>query len=314
MPVYKVTTMWNHSIMGVSESYYTPLLATSKAPDRISAMLSARAAMMYPDCQFVGVRISVYPFVRQSSVLLPGIAQSALLGDTVKVPSAGTYGPDPMLFPESQLRQTLQVALGYGSLQTVPRYLSGVPKLIVMTEPSTLNMAASGVWLERFNAFADILTGGWQIRVRVPLPVITPPAPQILGVISQSAGPSLLGIVIGNKPPVTLVQGNKVALTGFRPACNTRGPTINGQWTVDNVNTTMQPNNVVVFLRNSSTIDPTTVNWTDASRIGLVAYQLSPITSFLPYRIGIHKRGRPSMAPRGRRLTRPSLKCSIPAG
>lgn len=309
MPVYKVTTMWNHSVMGVSESYYTPLLANTKAPDRISAMLAARAALMYPDCAFVGVRISVYPFVRQSSVLLPGIAQSVLLGGTVKVPSAGTYLATGSPTQESQLRQTLQVSLGYGSLQTVPRYMSGIPAFIVGTEPATLQIQNSGTWLANFNAFAAILTAGWQIRARVPLPVISPPAPQILGVVTQTAGPSLLGIVISAIPPLGLQQGNRVALTHFRPACHTRGPTINGMWTIDNVNTTLQSGNVVIFLKGSAGIDPETVTWTDQSRIGLVAYQLSPITSFTPYRIGVHKRGRPSMAPRGRRLTRPSQAC-----
>lgn len=307
MSYFKVTMVWNHSVMGVSESYYSKSQDIKALPDAISALLSKRAALMYDDCYFVGVRVSAYPTIRQSSVLLPGIASSVLLASSVKVPSAGTYSLATPGAVESQLRQTMQVSLGFNSTNTVPRYLSGIPQFITATEPATLNLSGAGRWLTAFNAFAAELIANWQIRARVPLPVINPPAPQIQNVISQTAGPSLLGIVISSTPPVTLQQGNRIQLTHFRPPKFTRLPTVNGMWTIDNLNTTMQPGSTVVFLKHSAAIDPTTVNFTDQSRLGLVAYQLYPITSFIPVRINTHKRGRPSMAPRGRRLSRPTL-------
>lgn len=306
MPVYKVSLIWNHSVMGVSETYYTKQLNVVDAPTYLVTMLNARAAMMFPDDYIVGVRVGVVPAIRQSTVLLPGLNFATIFGAVALIPTNGTATASVAQPTESQLRQTLEVKLGYGGGYTTTRYISGIPREIAFTEPATLDFAKAGTWFRAFNAFSAILSKqGWQIMARTP--ATTQTSTPIIGLVSQASGPSLLGIVVPGTPTPAFAQGQRVQLTGFRPAKFTRGPTVNGMWTVSSVNATLIPNAVVVYLLGSATIDPTTVRFLTQSRISIVQFGLVGIDSFVPYRIGVHKRGRPSLAPRGRRLSRPTL-------
>jgi hypothetical protein len=306
MSVYKATLMWNQSIMGVSETWYSPDVSSSKIGQTLQAMLAARFALLGPNQFAVGVRLALYGAKRQSTVLLP--PATTIPGDTsvTIIPVSGTYKYAASSPGTDQLRGVLQYKLGYGDTRSVLRYMSGIPDAVSFTEPATINYGAEIRWFQALKRYFDLLiSAGWQIRARA---VTGPNAPaSVTGVTSQAAAPSLLGIVLPAATAPPIVQGSQVSLQHFRPAKFTRNATVNGTWTVDSVNATLTPGSLIVYLRNSSTIDPQTVRLTALSTIQLIGYSLFPVQAIDPFRVGIHKRGRPSMAPRGRRSARPTL-------
>lgn len=306
MSVYKVTLMWNQSIMGVSESWYSPDVDIPGLAKVLPRMLSARFQMLYPNQYMVGVRVALYGSKRQSVVLLPPYDALPQSTDVIQLPTAGGQKPGRLGLGPDQLRSVLQYRVYYGDTRTAIRYLSGIPDSISATEPATLRPNSGIPWWQAYNYWVERLTAdGWQIRARA---VTGPNAPaSVSGVTAMAAAPSLLGIVLPAATAPPIVQGSQVSLQHFRPAKFTRSATVNGTWTVDSTNATLAPGSLIVYLRNSGTIDPTTVRLTALSTIQLIGYSLFPVQKIGWVRVGIHKRGRPSMAPRGRRLARPTL-------
>ena len=306
MSVYKVTLMWNQSVMGVSETYHTADVTPTTALARVQTFLQYRFAMLYPYQFAVGLRLATYGAKRQSVVLLPPYDRFPGTNSFLQIPSTGNYKGESNQPNADQLRAVLQCRYSYDNTRAVYRYLSGIPDEVSYTEPNTVDFSKVPNWYQAFTAFKNnLISGGWQLRAKAITGINAPAA--VTGVTSQAAAPSLLGIVLPAATAPPIVQGSQIQLQHFRPAKFTRNPSVNGSWTVDSINTTLVPGSLIVYLRNSGTIDPTTVRITALSTIQLVSYQLFPIQQMDWVRIGIHKRGRPSMAPRGRRLSRPTL-------
>jgi hypothetical protein len=304
--VYKVTTIWNQSVMGVSETWYTPDQSDASIQKTIQQMIALRSNCMYQIQPFVGIRVSLYGAKRQSKVILPPGGPLADPFNFLQVPATGTLPGGTSTTRPDQLRAVIQLTIAYNNTRRTLRYLSGIPDAYSVTEPATFNPGAAGAWGTAFDQWRSYLVNtGWQIQARLLTGDYTP-AP-VIGVTVQAAAPSLLGIVVVAATAPAFAQGQKVALSHFRPKKGTRDLTVNGMWTIDSVNTTLVPGNLIVYLRNSSGIDPDSVRFTANSTIQRVGYGLFPVQSINPYRVGIHKRGRPSLAPRGRRLSRPTL-------
>lgn len=306
MPTYRVTTMWNQSIIGVSETFYTPNVSDVTAAGILDQMLANRKALMFANQFFVGVRLSVYGSKRQSTVLLPGAVQFPGTTRTLTIPTKGTRPYATLSTGPDQVRAVLQYRLGISTGHVSNRYLSGIPDDISATEPMTYVPGNSSDWVKAWNAWRlGLITDGWQIRARLYTGDYTPIPP--IGVTVQTAAPGLLGVVLDSTAAGGFNRGLKIALTGWRPPKGERASTLNGTWIIDSVNDTLEPGETILYLRGSAGIDPTRQRFTDTTRVQLVGYDTFPIISIRPIRVCTHKRGRPSMAPRGRRLSRPSL-------
>ncbi|MGH3526754.1 MAG: hypothetical protein ACRDQ6_05515 [Pseudonocardiaceae bacterium] len=306
MSVYKVTAMWNQSVMGASETLYTSDVSTTILAKRITRYLAARFLLLPPAVFAVGVRVALYGAKRQSVALLPPYDVLPQTTIEVQIPAHGQYFGKNVTNKPDQFRASLQNRLSYDNTRNVLRYMSGIPDAVSATEPATVDFSGAIDWYTFLSEYyALLVSDGWQIRARA---VTGPHAPtSVTGVTSMAASPSLLGMILPAATAPPIVQGSQVALQHFRPPKFTRSATVNGSWTVDSVNATLAPGQLIVYLRNSGLIDPTTVRLTALSTIQLIGYSLFPIQAATWVRVGIHKRGRPSMAPRGRRLARPTL-------
>lgn len=306
MAVYKVSLMWNQSVMGVAETWYTPDQSQNSLQKTIETMLALRSQCLFRIQPFVGVRLSLYGAKRQSKVILPPSGVFLDSFNPLQVPASGTLAGSGQTTRPDQLRAVIQCTIGYSDTRRTIRYFSGVPDGFTVTEPATFDPGAAGQWGTAFQAFRSYITdNGWQIQARQITGAYA--AVPVNGVSVQAAAPSLIGIstVAASAPP--FIVGERVALSHFRPKKGTRGLTMNGMWTIDSINNTLVPGNVIVYLRGSAGIDPDSIRFTASSTIQRVGYQLYPVQEFNLYRVGIHKRGRPSLAPRGRRLSRPTL-------
>ncbi|MHB8735443.1 MAG: hypothetical protein ACYC6M_09100 [Terriglobales bacterium] len=306
MSIYKMTTMWNESIMGVSESWYTPDVTPSQLVTLLTKYHSARFACMYDNQYMVGVRLALYGSKRQSTVLIPPLDNINGVVQNVALPLHGALKSGTLTGGPDQLRSVIQTKVQFNDTRQAIRYHSGVSDLITTTEPGGINQGRDPSWWQLFQNFQSFVSqNGLQVRARS---ITGPNAPaSVIGVTSQAAAPSLLGIVLPAATAPPIVQGSQVSLQHFRPAKFTRNATVNGTFTVDSINTTLVPGNLIVYLRGTGTIDPNTVRLTALSTIQLIGYQLYPVQKYTYIRVGIHKRGRPSMSPRGRRLARPTL-------
>jgi hypothetical protein len=304
--IYKVTHMMNRSVMGASESWYTGDWSATQALQYIQELLAARMALVTYATETVGVRLAVYGAKRQSVVLLPPYDVFPGTNSLLQIPAKGTYTGEVKNFGSDQYRAALQNRITYDNTRTVLRYMSGIPDAVSATEPATVDFSLTPQWKQALDRYYNILSSrGWSIRAKAITGINAPAS--VTGVTSMAAAPSLLGIILPAATAPPIVQGSSVQLQHFRAAKFTRNPTINGGWTVDSINTTLVPGSLIVYLRNSGTIDPTTVRITALSTIQLVGYSLFTVQNVTWVRCGIHKRGRPSMAPRGRRLSRPTL-------
>jgi hypothetical protein len=292
--------------MGVSETYWTPDVLGSSASSLVEQMLNLRSQMLWNYQQFVGVRIAIEGSRRRSTLLLPGRAFWPDAGVFITIPIQGTRSGLTESTRADQLRAVIQDRWLFANDRATTRYLAGVPDAATVTEPATLDMNDATSWWKAHSNFTAFLTGsGFQIRAQQLPPQIS--VYNVVGVVQQQAAPGLIGIQISTTAAPPIVKGGKIALQGMRAAKGTRGSTMNGTWYVDSVDTTQATTFSTVYLRNSQGIDPEAQRFTDKTILRPVVYSLYPIQQIVSQRAGIHKRGRPSIAPRGRRLTRPSL-------
>lgn len=304
--MYKVTEMWNHSVMGFSETWWNNSSSLASVAPQIQKLVYARMAMMYDDCYLVGVRISLVGGVRQSTVCLPG---DNILPDGVTNLHLPYQGGVPSLNPkpvESQLRQVVQIYVSYGINQKTVRYLSSVPADVCLTEPFGSGVQGDVTFFDAYANWRKLLVNSnWGIMTR-QLTGAGAPVP-ILGAEVGTQTAPLLGITVLAATAPPFAQGLKVAVQHARPPKGTRTSTLNGTWIVDSVGPGSQTGTTNVYLRGSEGVLPTSVRFTDKSTIALVQLGFTPISWIHSMRAGIHKRGRPSMAPRGRRLSRTTL-------
>lgn len=311
MAVYRVTLFINQFVMGASETYWTPDLATSAARAAINSLLSLRNAMLWDRHKWIGVRLALdttgdlVPVKRRSIFLPPGPRPwPGQLDLSINVPEQGVFTGDTLTTQPDQFRASMQIQLLFPPDRQTIRYLFGIPDSISASEAGTLKLAGNPSWVAAFSAWRDFLVNtGWRIKSRT-LPPGDPLIP-IQDFSLQEAAPGRLGLVLSATDPVpNMVEGDRVQIRGQRSKANDLR-TMNGIWHVSSVNTTLLPGHYVVYLRGSEGIQST--KFQPPGTVQRVRHQLSVISAIHTYRMGIHKRGRPTPAPRGRRLTRPSL-------
>lgn len=306
MSVYRVTLFFGQAMDGASETYWTPDQSALSASKSVESMLALRAQMLNTNQYIAGVRAALETAVRRSSSMLPTRGLFADSGNYINIPGTGTIAPTGTNGLADQFRAVLQMQWRFNDTRQTIRYLSGIPDAISLTEPTTINFNAAQGWWNAYNAWTGFLVqNAWQIRAQILAPAA--PTFPVVGLVQQNAAPGLLGIQISAATAPSITKGQKVALHGFRAAKGTRASTLNGTWAVDSIDNSGLPVYVTVYLRSSAGIDPEAQRFTTSTTLRPVNYTLYPIQAIVPYRVGIHKRGKPSLSPRGRRLTIHSL-------
>lgn len=307
MSVFRTTIFFGQATDGASETYWTSDQSARQAASNIQSLLNNRANLLNTNQYFQGARVSIEGQKRSSQLILPPGAEFFFdSGVGISCPATGTFSPLDINGQADQFRATLQQKFKFGPNRSANRYLSGIPDAISVTEPATFTRNNAIQWWSNLDKFRAFLTnGGWQIKAQV-LPPATA-AYGIAAVISQSVAPFLLGVtaLVGDPAP-NIPIGQRIVLQGFRPAKGTRAWTLNGTWYVDSTQF-VSTGYLNVWLRGSAGLVAADQRFTDKSLMRIVSYSFYPITDIGTQRVGIHKRGKPSLAPRGRRLTRGSL-------
>jgi len=306
MANYRFSFFWNQSVMGVSETYWTRDTNASGAAGLLQQLLSLRSQMMWQNQPTVGVRVAIEGQKRTAALLVPpkdlfpGTNQLVAIPGTGVQPIAGR-GTDPDL-----LRTVLQLRLNYDDGRSTLRYLSGIPDISTGTEPTTFDNGKLASWFKSYTTWWNFLVdSGWMIKCLDKSP--QNPAFSPIGLVKQPLGNMFTGVALPAVPAPNIIRGDKVLLRGFRPAKGVRTATMNGTWYVDSVDSTTVAGEVIIYLRGSQLVDPALQRFTDMSTVQKAVKTLRAIQAVTWVRAGIHKRGRPSIAPRGRRLTHVSL-------
>lgn len=307
MPTYRFTLFSNMSVMGAAETYYTRgNVGIDTFAEQLQHFLNLRTDLMYANQEVVGVRVAdlgtTFPtgVLKRKSVFWPPGSRK-LPGSTtvINVRQRGTFGDPTAADHPDQYRVALQEAVIHGGGRQTIRYLTAVPDEATTFDPGALNMAKPPAWWAKYNDYATYRRQTFSLLARVPHPVEV--EAQVLALQLATAGPAEIGMTVAQPPAPLFAVGDKISVKGFRFKFGGR-KTLNGIWRVSAVVGTSSSPLLVVFLRGSAGIDINEIK--TFGTIQRVAFQLDNIERIDPLRAGIHKRGRPSPAPRGRRLTR----------
>jgi hypothetical protein len=312
MPIYKVTLFFNQFVMGGSETYWTPNLEPPAAVASINTLLQLRNNLLWDYHEWVGVRIALeaagappVPVRRNSRFFPPGSRTfQGQTGDQIVVPVEGVFTGKEVTERADQWRAVMQMQIFFADTRSTIRYMSGIPDVLSSTEAGTLDFNSAPNWMNRWGTYRDFLVNNsWQLKCRQLAPTV--PDIPIAGLVLQEAAPKATGLVLVNSATLPgYVVGERVHIKGQR-AKPPEKRTMNGIWYVSEVNRTMFPDLTVLFLRSSGDIPIASIK--SLGTVQQVRFMYTPFQAIHTLRAGIHKRGRPSPAPLGRRLTRMSF-------
>jgi len=292
---------------GDSETLWTTGGSPSQVTANINAYLKARMLIHSDATVALGVRVAIEGSPRGSVLVRPPGGPLPGGGGTILVPKTGGYATYlekvPLFTP---WRQCLQVAFQYNGVYQANRYFSDIPKAVVGSEPQTWLPNGNVSWGRDLGALLQLMTGG-QYYIKALLRDDKYAALPVSKLAVSGTTPSLLGIVVAGNLGTQFNPPARVLLQHFRPAKGTRGPTINGQYTVDSTVVSGTPPVTTIFLANSQTIDPSAVQIRPSSTISLWGKGIVALTNYRIQQVVSHKRGKPSVLPRGRVLTRATL-------
>jgi hypothetical protein len=306
MPVYKATLLMGLNGDGASETYWTGNIAATAAHAQLENFFNTRATLLPFQSYIQGLRISRDDGTRASQVIKPPTGVWNESGIPFNLPPGGSFPLTGAGNLPSQWRQVLQVNFGLSNGVVKPRYISGVPRALIGPEPGTYIPGGNPAWDALMLALINILKGGsWFV------PTLTKPSP-LDPFIIQAFAPALttggdIGIVGPTSGFTGMTAGTVVHVYGVRARKFTRFPTINGVWSVSATGTEAGTGRPILYLRGSVLVDPATQRLTTRSYVVPVKKGYSSITSGTIQGGVVHKRGKPGLTPRGRRLSRPTL-------
>jgi hypothetical protein len=293
---------------GFTEQYLTAVTTTtSDLARKINDLMIARQGVSGTDISFTEVRVSQYGTKRQSQVCLPFETRLWNSTSQVKFNTTGTYAAGGFSGRTNQLRVCAQWRITFGANRTTTRYLAAPPIGISAIEPNNFNVQNNTSWFNAFTNFGNTLVSAqWAI-----LGSNVGSAGTLYGVGGVVTGPApmgLLGVVIKPTPAIpALTMGDRVIITGMKPAKGSRGPTINGGWSVFSTDTTTVVGYTTVYLQGSTGIAPAIMRTTAKSALRIptpVPYQILSVDL---KKNGIRKRGKVATQYRGRVLHRVTL-------
>lgn len=301
--IYRFTVITNASVFGASTTLLTNDVTVTRARAAIQAYVTALNNTMYANQSILAVRVGIYGTPRSSVLVIPPTGR--IPGDTatLNIPPYGAIALDAESYgPPAIFRCAVQYRVTYNNTYTASRYLPQPPRGVIGTDPSAFAFGSGNPWITDFAKFLTLLENGTYFLVGRSR-TGNYAQQSIVGLVQSGADPSLLGVVIAGGGTSAIAQGAKVIVEKTRPPKGVRGPTINGTWIVDSVVTTTTPNITTIFLRSSQAVQPAMVRITAFSRISAYGTQPYAIQDTEILRVVTHKRGRPSIAPRGRRLS-----------
>lgn len=310
MPFYRVTMYMGQAQQGWSESHYSrESWSPSMMTDKVSDLMADRVGIMFTNQRFDGVRIvdlgndpAMNPQRGLSIAFKPGSWPYPGSNDYVEVPSTGNMSITPVTRRPDQIRAALQMRMMYEGPRKSIQYLAGIPDAVSDTEPATYSPTGDEDWRKALSAYIEELTTFWGLKARQ----VPPTAPKMTpsGYVQQQAAPGLLGVVVSATDYPVYTTRDMLYITGSKWKTKQQ-KTLNGKYYVNSVNTTLIPGSVVYFLEGTEGSDPSQIKI--RGKVQVVRYSIYPYLSVTPQAVGIHKRGLPSLAFRGRRSTYESL-------
>lgn len=307
--IYKVTFYFTENNFGYTESYWLNVSSGAGAPyEQVKALAAARMACMDQYTLLSGVRMSIVGTYRASLLLQPGDNWIPGTNTVFKLPNFGTYAANFSPNFGDQVRSCLQVRCDLPNFRKSIRYFGGVPLGIAGTDGAFLDTKTHPAWFKNVYALeALIQKAGWGVMARS---MVAPNNVQLVtSVVVGGSTNDLIGLVVAGGAAPVGPGPFRVQVSRFRPPPCTRDPSLNGTWMVDSITTSTTPPAITIFLSGTSGILPSAVQRMPTSSVQYIVPTFTPILGFDPIRIGIHKRGRPSLTPRGRQLKRHTLVC-----
>lgn len=297
--IYRVTSFFQQGSFGWSESWYLNAPSDSRLAASITRVMAMRMRLLNIQHTCGGVRISKEGDARYSRMILSGEDKefnSAGVKISIPVKGSSDIRGGQVEGPPDQVRAALQLEVIKEHRRVSLKYLAGFPDDISGTEPGTINKPPVHPWWDMFDDWkAVIISEGWSIKMidksaeNLSLPVLN-------FTVRQNA-PGVLGVQLPLNIPWTTGVGERCTLSGVRMRSDgIRSP--NGTWTVDMVETFQQAGMRIVYLRNALGFDPADIKTLGRVRSKKYVYAVPDLIA--PYRIGIHKRGKPFDTPRGR--------------
>ena len=322
MANWKFEIFLGKSGFGPTEDYLTTDMDAATARSTLISLLGLRKAILPALWEFGGVRVGVLGQLRASTILLPGLQPFPDGAGSITIPSVGAYSGEVADSFGLPVRYDLQLRARYNTRHYANRYLSGLPRDLVDGEPATVHLERVPLWASGYIRYLAYLsrstispfTALFGVYARVPIPdQPAPPAPdpqRILRWSQQDVPPSNLGatILAANLGDITV--GSKVHVYGTRTkvvnfAEGARAPNPNGAWYVDAISTfTGPPSGFTLFLRGTTQFSADSIKI--LGRLWPVTFTVYPIEAVTTQRALSRKRGKSSLVPRGRRLTRVS--------
>lgn len=301
MPRYRMTMFFEQSGFGWSETYYTPNATGTQAAFKVQKMLDLRKEMLPPTVGIVGVRLADESFQRRSIFLVPRSGhQWPTNGVTLNVPGAGSFTVTGER-DQDQVRAALQYRVQFDTDRSTTRYIATIPDLLSKTEFNSLDFAAVPEWSKKLNLFyTELQSGGWLVRARKFTGDFA--VKNVLTWRYKESTTGVIGVEVENTDALNVKAGDRVHIRNVRRTKTSRQGSMNGVWVVHSVvpGSTGVPQQI--YLRTSEGLSPSDMK--DPGKIQKVGFDLFPIEAATSVRLGIHKRGKPSLTPRGRRLTR----------
>lgn len=304
--VYKITIFLTRGSQGFSESYWVSLSATQPPWQLIQAMLPLRMAMCPSSTMLAGVRVAIVGQRRASILLMPGVNQLGNAGGQIVLPFKGVYLASAPVSTNEITAVSMQIRAIFGNNYKAIRYLTPIPSELADGADGGLLESIHPKWYDQWIAYKTfLLAKGFGMMARSQ---IAPYNQQTIGslTVGGSTG-TLLGVVVpGAVAPPNFPPG-RVQISRCRPPKGTRELSLNGLWMVDSISASQNPVSLTVYLAGSAGILPSSVRLTPASSLQIVQLAFTPWVALNVLRVGTHKRGRPSLALRGRTLRRSTL-------
>lgn len=311
MATYRVTFCYNAAGFGFSETWFTKDVSESNLGTRIKKYNELRMAMLPSDFDLAGIRTSqlqVGAFItsgfRKSRLFVPGTQFFPGPTDVFDLQPFGTYAGEAGGKNMEQLRSNLQIRLTFGSGRTTTRYVVGIPDGYSIRTEGTLDFAAIPVWGKAFIDWRDELVAQWNIAARST--ITDDPLYTVRAITKRTTAPQIIGMVIKPAGPLAWDVGDKISVSGFRRTKTSVRISVNGNYHLDELlPDTPSTGLTTAYLRELIGVDPSDIKiFGTIRRFQRTIYSLASINTV---RLGIHKRGKPSLTPRGRRLARISL-------
>lgn len=311
MAFYRVVFKFQEFGYGWSEAWYTRGdVSPSTLGTLVQTYVNLRLGMLRPYCNFESVRLAVVPddviigkAARSSRLLVAGNNKYPTEAETLKLGEFGTYAGVESDAGMEQVRSNLQLRLFWGTNSTT-RYLVGIPDGLSITETGSCEFDRVPVWGAKYIAWAAFVKD--KLAIAAHTPEATDHTYEVRAVSDSTESPSHLEFQVPDTPTQGWTVGDKIQVSGFRYKRSVLHPSMNGRYKLHTIALGTPRSGVNTYTMREIVGIPAA----DIKVLGTIRRiqrRRTAIEGIDPFRVGIHKRGKSSSVPRGRRLTRVSL-------